>query len=273
MAAVAHGDSEPGRPLQGRTVVVTRAVEQAPALIEPLEALGAEVLAMPVIAIEPPESWDATDDAIDSLDIYEWIVLTSVNGIDAFDERLRLHGLRLSDLADRRVAVIGSATAEHLRSRGLEPALVPPRSRAEGLVDAIKVAGPAGGRVLVARAAEAREVLPDDLRCAGFAVDVVPVYRLATASPSLDVIERFEAGTVDAVLFASGGTARRFCEIVAKAGLDPAELLVAPLVASIGPVTTDVLHGLGVAVDIEAPDTTAVALVDAVARRLEGLSK
>jgi uroporphyrinogen III methyltransferase/synthase len=268
MVPAADSETGSGRPLQGRRVVVTRAAEQAPALTGPLEALGATVIAMPVISIEPPASWAAADSAIDALDGYDWIVLTSANGVDALDERMRLHGLRIADLAGSNVAAIGAATAERLRELGVEPGLIPRRSRAEGLADAIKAASPSGGRVLIARAHEAREVLPEELRAAGFAVDVVTVYSVATASPPLDILDRFDAGEVDAVLFASGGTARRFCELVREAGLDPAELLVGPIVASIGPVTTDVLHGLGVAVDVQASDTTAEALVFAVLTRL-----
>jgi uroporphyrinogen III methyltransferase/synthase len=257
-----------GRPLAGRTVVVTRSAEQAPALTGPLEALGATVIGMPVISIEPPASWVAADEAIDRLDSYDWIVLTSANGVDALDQRMHLHGLRIADLAGSNVAVIGPATAERLRELGVEPALIPPRSRAEGLSDALRAASPKGGRVLIARAQEAREVLPEELRGAGFVVDVATVYSVATASPPLDILDSFDSGDIDAVLFASGGTARRFCELVRQAGLDPAQLLVVPIVASIGPVTTDVLHGLGVAVDVQASDTTAEALVRAVRERL-----
>jgi uroporphyrinogen III methyltransferase/synthase len=268
MVPGADGRTGPGRPLEGRTVVVTRAVEQAPALIEPLRALGADVIAMAVIEIEPPLSWADADAAIDALDGYDWIVLTSANAVDSLHERMHLHGLRIQDLAGRPVAVIGPATAERLREFGVEPTVAPSRSRAEGLVESLRAASPNGGRVLIARAEEAREVLPDDLRALGFTVDVVPVYRIATAAPPLEAFDRFVAGDVDAVLFASGGTARRFSELVTRAGMDPTALLMAPLVVSIGPVTTDVLHGLGIAVDVQAQDTTAAALVEAVVARL-----
>lgn len=261
-------------PLSGRSVVVTRAVEQSAALTEPLAALGAEVLVMPVIALAAPESWEAADEAIEHLDKYDWIVLTSTNGVDAFDERLHLHGLRVSDLAGVRIAAVGSATAARLRELGVEPSVVPKHFRAEGLVDAMRAVGPAAGpRVLIARAAEAREALPEGLRELGFEVDVVPVYRVVTVRPPTDVLERFEAGDVDAVVFASGGTARRFGEVLAAAGMDAAAVLVGPVVASIGPVTTEALHGLGIAVDVEAPQSTAAALVDALARRFASVSR
>jgi uroporphyrinogen-III synthase len=179
------------------------------------------------------------------------------------------HGLRLADLAGRRVAVIGSATAAHLRDLGIEPAIVPDRFRAEGLVEALRAIGPqAGARVLIARAAEAREVLPLELREFGFEVDVVPLYRVITVDPPPDVLDRLESGTADAVVFASGGTARRFAEVLVARGLDPAALLTRPVVASIGPVTTDALHALGITVDVQAATATSASLVEGLVRRL-----
>jgi uroporphyrinogen-III synthase len=256
-------------PLTGRSVVVTRAVEQAAGLSAPLEALGADVLIMPIIAIVGPEDWEPADEAIESLDAYDWVVLTSVNGVDALDERMRLHGLRIQDLACKRVAAVGSTTAARLRECGVEPTIVPERFRAEGLVAELRAIGPAAGRrVLIARAAEAREVLPDDLRGLGFDVTVVAVYRVVSAAPPAEVLDRFEDGGVDAVVFASGGTARRFVEVLADAGMDARELLVGPVVASIGPVTTDALHELGIAVDVQAEEATAASVVRGLVARL-----
>jgi uroporphyrinogen-III synthase len=255
-------------PLSGRSVVVTRAVEQSSGLTEPLVANGAEVLVMPVISVVSPESWAAADRAIERLDQYDWIVLTSTNGVDALNERMHVHGLRIGDLAGRHMAVVGSATAAHLRELGVEPAIVPERFRAEGLVSALRRIGLSqGSRVLIARAAEAREILPDELRALGFTVDVVPVYRVVSVQPPADVMERLAAGDVDAVVFASGGTARRFVEVLANQGMDAVNLLVGPVVASIGPVTTDALHELGIAVDVEAASVSAASLVDALVKR------
>lgn len=253
-------------PLKGRTVVVTRAADQAAGLAGPLSASGAEVLLMPVIEIVPPSSWAAADRAIDDLDHYDWIILTSVNGVDAFEQRLRLSGLRLSDLATKRVAAVGSATAACLRERGIEPALVPGTFRAEGIVAALAEVGAAAGpRVLIARAEEAREVLPDDLRALGFEVHVAPVYDIAAAPVPHDVFARFMSGDVDAVTFASGGTARRFAEALERAGMSAADVLAAPAVASIGPVTTEALREMGITVDIEAAEATSESLVQGIA--------
>lgn len=248
-------------------MVVTRAADQAAGLAAPLAALGAEVVAIPVIEVAGPDSWGPADDAIAALDAYEWIVLTSANGVDAFEERLRAHGRSLADARGPRVAVVGSATAERLREVGATPALVPASFRAEGVVEAFRGLGDRdGARVLVARALEAREVLPDDLRAMGYQVDIVPVYRLVAAPLASGDAQRLAAG-VDAVTFASGGTARRFVEVLAGAGLDPLGLLAGTVVASIGPVTSEALAGLGVRVDVEAGEATAEALADALARR------
>jgi uroporphyrinogen III methyltransferase / synthase len=260
-------------PLRGKSVVVTRAVEQASSLTGPLAALGAEVLVMPVIAVTAPADWASADREIERLDDYDWIVLTSTNGVDALDRRMHQHGLRLADLSGKRVAAVGSATAVRLRELGVEPSIVPVRFRAEGLVDALREIGAAAGpKVLIPRAEEAREVLPDELRALGFEVEVTPVYRVVTVPPPADVLDRLAAGTVDAVVFASGGTARRFAEVLADAGMDAAEVLVGPVVASIGPVTTDALHALGIAVDAQAATSTSAALVEALVARLGAAS-
>jgi uroporphyrinogen III methyltransferase/synthase len=266
-------DRQPS-PLEGRSVVVTRAAEQAAGLAVPLEALGADVLVMPVIAIVPPEDWAPADEAIERLDGYDWIIVTSSNGVDALGSRMREHGLRIADLACKRVAAVGSRTAARLREVGVEPAIVPERFQAESLVEALRGVGAgAGRRVLIARAAEAREVLPDDLRGLGFEVDVVPVYRIVSTPPPADVLDRFKQGGVDAVVFASGGTARRFVDVLADAGIDAREALVSPVVASIGPVTTDALHDLGIAVDVEAEEATAASVVRALAARFSEVSR
>jgi uroporphyrinogen III methyltransferase/synthase len=260
-------------PLSDRSVVITRSADQSAALAGPLEALGAEVLALPVIEIAEPSDWAAADAAIERISSYDWIVLTSSNGVDRLDARMRLHGLHLGDLRAARIAVVGSATAECLRGYGLEPAVTPERFRAEGLVAALREPlARAGARVLVARAEEAREVLPDEIRALGAVVDVAPFYRLETAIPPADVLERLAAGGFDAIVFASGGTARRFVQVLAGVGMDAVRMLVDPVVVSIGPVTTDALHGLGIAVDEEAESATSEAIVEALVNRFGGPS-
>ena len=155
-----HTDTRPphpGAPLAGRSVVVTRAADQAAGLVAPLEALGADVLLLPVIAIADPLDFAPLDEAIDTIETYDWIVLTSVNGVDRFVQRLVTCGHGVEALRIASVAVVGSATAARLRELGVEPAVVPDRFRAEGLVDAFRgmSCGP-GWRVLVTRVKQRR---------------------------------------------------------------------------------------------------------------------
>ena len=259
-----HGS--PGAPLAGRSVIVTRTREQAAALAEPLEALGAEVLACPVIAIVDPEDWGAADAAIARIAAYDWLVLTSTNGVDRFLGRFEELGAPREALAGVPIAAVGSGTAGRLRAHGLEPLLVPADFRAEGLVDefARLGAGP-GWRVLIARALEAREILPDTLRELGCEVDVAPVYRTIAAEPDPAVLERVRSGTVDAVTFTAGSTVRNFIALLERAGIDPVQTLGRLVLASIGPVTTAALRKRGFEPDIEARESTMASLADAVA--------
>ncbi len=257
-------------PLAGRSVIVTRTREQAAALVEPLEELGADVLALPVIAIVEPEDWGQVDIAIAHLSDYDWVVLTSSNGVDRFLTRVREHGL---DPAERlassgvNVAAVGSATASRLQSAGVTVDLVPRDFRAEGLIEAFRDADVCHGRrVLIPRALEAREILPETLRELGCEVDVVPVYRTVPAEPDLDVLDRIRKGSVDAVTFTSGSTVRNFIALLDKVGLDAGAHMKRLVVASIGPVTTEALRKRGFDADVEAAESTMPALADALAR-------
>lgn len=270
----AREDAAAALPLAGKSVVVTRAAEQSSALAGRLGALGAEVVVVPVIEVVEPEDWAPADAAIRALASYDWIVLTSVNGVETFVARLATLGLPPSALASARVAAVGSATAERLREIGVTPALVPDRSRAEGLVEELRAIGPESGpRVLVPRALEAREVLPDELRALGFVVDVVPVYRVVTAKVEPEALARLVPGGFDAIVFASGGTARRFVDLLTDAGRDARVALSAAAIVSIGPVTTEALHELGLHAAAEARETTTEALADAVVESLAGGSR
>ena len=170
------------RPLFGRRIVVTRAREQASGLRARLEELGAAVIELPSINIEPLEV------AVPPLGQYDWVVFTSANGVDAFFDRgLSPKGLDARALAGLQIAVIGPGTAAALASRGLRADLVPERFVAESLLAAFPAPERTGSRVLLARALAARDVLPDGLTERGFAVDVLPVYRTTSAAPCATV--------------------------------------------------------------------------------------
>jgi uroporphyrinogen III methyltransferase/synthase len=238
------------RPLFGRTVVVTRAREQASALTARLEDLGAEVLELPAIEIAP------VDFAVPDLARFEWLVFTSANGVRAFfDDGLTPAGLDARALAGVRIAAIGPGTDRALGRHGLRADLVPERFVAESLLEAFPAPGAPGARVLLARADVARDVLPEGLAERGYDVEILPVYRTRPATPDPALLARVREGRFDAVTFTSSSTVDNFC-----AQVDPRPEPF-PLVVSIGPVTsaTAVAHGLRV--DHEAEQHTIDGLV------------
>jgi uroporphyrinogen III methyltransferase / synthase len=241
------------RPLFGRRVVVTRAREQASGLRHRLEALGAEVVEVPAIEIEP------IDFSVPRLDRYDWLVFTSANGVAAFFDRgLVPGGLDTRALAMLRVAAIGPGTAAALAARGVRADLVPARFVAEALVEAFPPPSRDGARVLLARAEQARDALPAGLRERGYAVDVLPVYRTVAAASHPDALDRVRRGGLDAITFTSSSTVTNFCNLFGDLP-DPQ-----PLVASIGPVTSRTALERGLRVDVEAEDHTIDGLVSAL---------
>lgn len=254
-----------GAPLRGRSVLVTRTADQAHALVDPLAALGAEVLVMPVLETVDPEDWTPVDDAIRALHTYDWLVFTSTNAVDRFLRRFRPAGGSREALLGIRIAAVGSATAAKLAHHGLPPTLVPEDFRAEGLIAEFRAMGPEQcRRVLLPRAEEAREVLAEALAEMGCTLDVVTVYRVRAAATDPAVIDRLREGSVDVVTFTSGAIASAFVSAVSRAGLDAEKVLGGTIIASIGPVTTEALRALGHTAPIEASESTMASLAHAV---------
>ena len=245
---------EAGRPLIGKTVVVTRAREQASGLAERLSAeLGAEVVAAPVITTVPlpPEEVDA---GLRPIGDYDLVCVTSQTAIDPLFAALRRQGADARALP--RVAVIGRATREALSERGIDADVVPERQVAEGLAEALAGEQVEGRRVLVARAAEGRDVVPDTLRERGAEVDVVALYRTVPLPPSRAGIEA--AARADYVTFTSSSTVRYFVEAIGD------EFPRAARVVSIGPATSATARELGLEVHVEAERHDVDGLVDAL---------
>ncbi len=239
--------------LFGKTIVVTRAREQASSLKGRLEELGAEVLELPTITIEP------VDFAVPDLDRYDWLVLTSVNGVHAFFGRgLARSGRDARSLAGVRVAAIGPGTADAVGEHGVRADLVPERFVAESLLEAFPDPVRADARVLLPRAERARDVLPEGLRERGYAVDVLPVYRTVKADPDPGALARVRAGDVDAITFTSSSTVGNFCDVVGELS-DPQ-----PAIVSIGPVTSATARERGLRVDAEAGEHTIEGLIAAL---------
>lgn len=245
------------RPLFGRRVVVTRAREQASELRARLEALGAETVELPVIAIGP------VDFELPDLRSYRWLVFTSANGVEAFFDRgLGPRGADARSLAGLRVAAIGPGTAERLERRGIVADLVPPRFVAESLLEAFPAPEVAGERVLIPRATVARDVLAEGLAGRGYAVDVLPVYETVLGAPDPDAVEAVRQGKVDAITFTSSSTVTNLIRAV---GALPEPQ---PLVVAIGPVTAEAAADAGLRVDAVADVHTVDGLIDALVRVL-----
>lgn len=250
------------KPLFGKTVLVTRARDQASVLTAALEDMGAACIEAPAIKIVPPESWAALDAAVRRLAAYDWLIFTSVNGVDHFFARLETAGLDTRALGGRKVAAIGVATAERLRGRGILADLVPAEFRAEGVVAALEGLVAPGMKVLIPRAAVARDLLPDKLRAMGATVDVVAAYRTVSGgSDGRELAGALAAGGIDLVTFTSSSTVTNLLDLL---GPDGPALVAKARVACIGPVTAATCLEKGVRPDVVAEEFTIAGLMAAI---------
>jgi uroporphyrinogen-III synthase len=246
--------------------VVTRAARQSGGLRERLEQQGAEVLLLPTIEIAPPESYGPLDDALRDAKHFAWLVITSANAVRVLGERLTGIGSSAESLAHLRCAAVGPSTAEAMRTLGLKVDVVPEQYVGEALADALKDQV-RGQRVLLVRAAVARDVVPYALTSAGATVTVVDAYR--TVVPA-DAVERARAifGTnllPDAVVFTSGSTVTHLLNVLRDAGLVFSRDVAC---VSIGPVTSAALREAGLEVAAEAETASLDGLVKACVRLL-----
>jgi uroporphyrinogen III methyltransferase / synthase len=242
--------------------VVTRARAQASGPARALTTLGAEVVELPAIRIVPRTGSEEVRGAVASLHAYALVCLTSPNGVRLLFDAMAEQGRDARALANASVAAIGPGTAAALRERGVIADLVPERSVAESLVESLEAVEVAGRPVLIARAAEARGVLPDALRERGADVDVVTLYETVREEPDAEAIERARAA--DYLTFTSSSTVRNFLATVGD------HLPERARVVSIGPVTSATARDAGLAVDVEAtrhdPDGLVEALLADAAR-------
>ncbi|ORU01031.1 Uroporphyrinogen-III methyltransferase / Uroporphyrinogen-III synthase [Anaerovibrio sp. JC8] len=250
------------KPLFGKKVLVTRSRAQASKLTAKLEDLGAECIEAPAIEIKAPsDGYKALDGAIAELNKYNWLIFTSANGVEHFWQRLQQAGKDARALAQAKLCAIGSATAEALQTRGLMADVVPDRYQAEGIIEALKGEIKEGTKVLIPRAAEAREILPDTLRKAGAEVDVVTAYETVMGEVAAeDIKQALTDGQIDAITFTSSSTVINFLKLI---GNDTSLLKQAKL-AAIGPITADTMKKHGLAVSVEAEEYTIDGLVEAL---------
>ena len=251
--------------LAGKTVVITRAAEQAAELTRLLTEQGARVEVFPTIEIVSPSSWADADRAMSRLDRYHWIIFTSVNGVSAFAARLQELGLSSDTLGRSRICAIGPKTAAAVGRIGREADLVPAKYQAEYLVEAFEGKGLSGTRFLLPRAEEAREVIPERLAAGGAVVDVVSVYRtVAPTGGEQRGRDLFLSGRISAVTFTSSSTVRNFVAIFK--GEEARAILSGVAVACIGPITADTARAHGLDVHVEAETYTMEGLTEALVR-------
>jgi len=251
-------------------ILITRPSNQADSFAEALKEAGFEPILFPVIEIRPFEENIALDRAITKLECYDWVVFTSVNGVDAFFERFDFHRrgtesaekstINLRELGDSavKVAAIGPKTAQSLKDRGVTPDFVPDEYIAEAILPGL---GDLRGRwVLLPRAEIARKALPEAIVAAGGVAHEIAVYQTVPAEIDRAGLAALKSG-VDAVTFTSPSTVENFVEIVHRAGLNPLELPKNPLVACIGPITQKAAQEAGYSDIVVAEEYTTEGIV------------
>lgn len=257
-------------PLAGQTVLVTRSVGQSSEFSDRLQAIGAQVVEMPALEIGPPSSWQELDQAIAQLSSFDWLVLTSTNGVDYFFERLAAQGKDARALAGVKIAVVGQKTAASLEQRGLKADFTPPDFVADSLVAHFPEASLQGIKILFPRVESGgREVLVKEFTAQGAEVVEVAAYQSgcpAAIAPA--ALEALQNGSVDIITFASSKTVKHFCQLV-EASLGHSFLidqLQRVCIASIGPQTSKTCLECFGRVDVEAQEYTLPGLTQAIAQ-------
>jgi uroporphyrinogen-III synthase len=283
------GNARNGGPLAGCRILVSRARKQAGALSSALRELGCRVIEIPFIEIREPKSYRPLDTALRNIGAYDWLILTSVNGVRALFARMAGSKLRTPALSHLKIAAIGPATKRAIEQHGLRVTVTPKEYIAESVVAALR-RRVKGKRVLLVRAKVARDVIPRELRAGGAHVDVVEAYETVAPKSSRQQLRAVLANREKrpyAITFSSSSTVRNF---VALLGLRSARVALCPNprkigansrppkkpaphqrvhTASIGPVTSATLREFGLPVDIEAQEYTIPGLVAAIVKEAQ----
>ncbi|MDQ5987876.1 MAG: uroporphyrinogen III methyltransferase / synthase [Syntrophus sp. SKADARSKE-3] len=249
------------KPLFGKGIVITRPEAQAESLSDLLLDMGARAIHFPTIRIVAPESWTDCDNALAQLQTYQWMIFTSANGVRFFFERLQASGHDIRDLKDIRFCTIGPATAEAIKKMGLRVDLIPREYISEGIVQAFENVNLQGAKVLLPRAEQARDVIPEGLTRLGAQVDVVTVYRTINSGREKKELEPLlNSGEVDVITFTSPSTVANFMEIMGKDFVLPQTVKI----AVIGPVTAAAAEKAGMPIHILQETYTIPGLVAAM---------
>lgn len=248
------------QPLAHKRILVTRAAHQAGKLSERLRAAGAEPVEVPVLEIHPPDSYDAMDAALRNLHEYDWLILTSANAVHALVERTAACGIVYNEPRPK-IAAVGKATADAVRAAGFIVALTPKEYVAESLIESLADISE-GQRILLARAAIARDLIPDTLRATGAIVDVVDVYQNAVPKDAPDKLRKALSSRIDAATFTSSSSVTHLAEVAVAAGI--AFPFAGVKAISIGPITSATLREHGWPPVVEADPHDIPGLVAAV---------
>jgi len=265
-------------PLAGCRVLVSRAQQQAGALSSALNELGCQVIEIPFIEICKPRSYQPLDAALRNLATYDWLILTSVNGVEALFRRMRRKRLDKSVLAGLKIAAIGPATKEAIEQHGLEVTITPKEYIAESVVAALH-GEVKGKRLLLVRAKVARDVIPRELHRAGAQVDVVEAYETVVPKSSQGLLRAVlsSENRPHVITFTSSSTVRNFVRLLGLRGARVALKRSTPYdgvhTASIGPVTSATLREFGLPVDIEAKEYTIPGLVKAIVEKRKDIQE
>jgi uroporphyrinogen III methyltransferase/synthase len=256
--------------LHGKRILVTRPRHQASRFSTLLREHGGTPVEVPTIQIAPPSSWEALDRAIAALSSYDWLVFTSVNGVQSFFTRIEQQQSP-TNVQTLKCCAIGPETARQLRARGMQVEVMPTEYRAEAAVEAMAAFPLQGARVLLPRAAAARDVLPQALAACGARVDVVEAYRTVLPDEALeaDVRQLFTQRQIDVVTFTSSSTVTNFAALAPEPDLSA--LLGDVLVACIGPITAETVRSYGVTPTIVAQDYTIPGLTRAIVEYFQGV--
>ena len=259
--------------LTGRTIVITRALSQADEFAQELERYGAQVVFCPTIEIQELDDYRRLDEAIGHLYGYDWLILTSVNAVNYFFQRLTALGHDASSLDDLKVCVIGEATAERLNELHVHVDVIPTDFKAEGVFSALeRFIGGAdafmGLNILLPRASVARDFLPQALKEAGARVDVGPVYRTALPD-NLDRgrVAAMLSGSADCIAFTSASTVKNLAQLFDAQDLGP--ILSGIAIACLGDITARTAADFGLKVDIQPEQPTIPFLARAIADHFE----
>lgn len=262
-----------GNPLENRRILLVCSQKKIAALQSGLEALGGTVLPFPVLKAQEVEDPRLLDDAIASLPSFAWIIFTSAYGVEFFARHLQQSGISVDHLRLPKICVIGPATAEAARKAGVIPALIPEKFIAEGVLDALAkvhngIKNLAGLKILIPRALQAREFLPEALMAAGAYVHVVPCYQMSREKMDPHTLKRLNEKRPDLIVFTSASTVKNMIEVLGHDyGLT---LLQEAMVAVIGPVTGNAIESYGKHANIFPRESTVQSLLDAIAEYYAG---